>query len=125
MRYLMFIKHTEDYRNKTVPPSLYEAMGEFVQEGFKSGKLIDTAGLKPTSDASKVRLSNRKITVTDGPFAESKEQLGGFWILECGGLDEAVEWAGKAPIRNGALEVRPIVESGEEARKLHEQQART
>ncbi len=58
-----------------------------------------------------------KPVATDGPFAESKEQLGGFWILECGNLDEAVEWAGKAPIRNGALEVRPIVESGEEARR--------
>ena len=108
MRYLMFIKHTEDYRNKTVPPSLYEAMGEFVQEGFKSGKLIDTAGLKPTSDASKVRLSNRKITVTDGPFAESKEYLGGFCIIEVADLDAALAWAKLCPITGGGtVEVRP------------------
>ena len=72
---MMFIKHTEDYRNKEVPPALYEAMGEFVGAGFKSGVIIDTAGLKPTGDGSRVRLSGRKITVTDGPFVEPRKSL--------------------------------------------------
>ena len=65
MRYLMLIKHTEDYRKQTVPAGLYEAMGEFVGAGFKSGAIIDTAGLKPTVDGNRVQLRGRKITVTD------------------------------------------------------------
>ncbi len=116
MRYLMFIKHTEDYRNKTVPASLYDAMGEFVQEGFKSGKLIDTAGLKPTSDASRVRLSNRTITVTDGPFTESKEIVGGYALMELASKEEALEFARRFmelhrqhwPEFEGECEVRPL-----------------
>ncbi len=56
MRYMMFIKHTEDYRNKTAPASLYEAMGVFVGEAMKTGKIVDTAGLQPTSAGTRVRL---------------------------------------------------------------------
>ena len=82
MRYLMLIKHTEDYRNKEVPAGLYEAMGEFVGAGLKSGAIIDTAGLKPTRDGSRVRLSGRKMTVTDGPFTETKEIIGGYALME-------------------------------------------
>ena len=81
MRYMMFIKHTEDYRNKEVPAALYEAMGEFVGAGMKSGAIIDTAGLKPTADGSRVRLKGRTITVTDGPFTEAKEVVGGMRVL--------------------------------------------
>ena len=106
MRYMMFIKHTEDYRNKEVPAGLYEAMGEFVGEGLKKGLIIDTAGLKPTSDAHRVRLSNRKITVIDGPFVESKELVGGFAIMELTGFDEAVEVCRTyAEILGGTLEM--------------------
>ena len=101
-------------------------MNQFNDELRKAGVYVAGEGLAPSGMASTLRWGDAgKPVATDGPFAESKEQLGGFWILECGGLDEAIEWAGKAPIRNGALEVRPIVESAEEARKLHEQQARS
>src|SRR4029450_4765904 len=82
MRYMMFIKHTEDYRNKAAPPAPYEAMGEFVGPGMKSGAIIDTAGLKPTADASRVKLKGRTITVTDGPFTEAKEGVGGYGLME-------------------------------------------
>ena len=116
MRYLMFIKHTEDYRNKTVPAGLYEAMGEFVSAGLKSGAMIDTAGLKPTSEGSRVRLSGRKITVSDGPFTESKEIIGGYALMELKSKAEALEYARKFmdlhlqhwPEFEGECEVRQV-----------------
>jgi hypothetical protein len=116
MRYLMFIKHTEDYRNKTVPPSLYEAMGEFVGAAMKSGVIVDTAGLKPTSDGARVQLRGRKITVTDGPFTESKEIVGGYAMMELKSMEEALDWARRFmqlhlehwPEFEGECEVRPV-----------------
>ncbi len=101
-------------------------MNQYNDELRKAGVYVEGEGLAPSGMARTLRWGEAgKPVATDGPFAESKEQLGGFWILECSDLDEAVEWAGKAPIRNGALEVRPIVESGEQARELHQQQARS
>ena len=116
MRYMMFIKHTEDYRNKQIPAGLYEAMGEFVGAGMKSGAIIDTAGLKPTSAGSRVRLAGRKITVTDGPFTESKEIIGGYALMEMRSNAEALEYARKFmdlhlthwPEFEGECEVRPL-----------------
>jgi hypothetical protein len=116
MRYMMFIKHTEDYRNKEVPAGLYEAMGEFVGAGMKSGAIIDTAGLKPTADGSRVRLKGRKITVTDGPFTEAKEVVGGYALMEMKSKAEALEYARQFmdlhlkhwPEFEGECEVRPL-----------------
>jgi hypothetical protein len=116
MRYMMFIKHTEDYRNKEVPAGLYEAMGEFVGAGLKSGAIIDTAGLKPTSDGSRVRLRGGKITVTDGPFVETKEIVGGYALMEMKSKAEALEYARTFmdlhlkhwPEFEGECEVRPV-----------------
>ena len=116
MRYLMLIKHTEDYRNKEVPAGLYEAMGEFVGAGLKSGAIIDTAGLKPTADGSRVRLRGRKISVTDGPFTETKEIIGGYALMDMKSKSEAIEYARKFmdlhlkhwPEFEGECEVRPL-----------------
>jgi hypothetical protein len=116
MRYMMFIKHTEDYRNKDVPAGLYEAMGEFVGAGRKSGAIIDTAGLKPMADASRVRLKDRKITITDGPFTEAKEVVGGYALMEMKSKAEALEYARQFmdlhlkhwPEFEGECEVRPL-----------------
>src|SRR4030095_16452153 len=93
MRYMMFIKHTEDYRMEEVPQSLFAAMGEFVEESFKNGSLIDTAGLQPTAKGKRVRLSGGKITVLDGPFAESKEVVGRYALVEAKSNDEALALA--------------------------------
>jgi hypothetical protein len=116
MRYLMLIKHTEDYRKQTVPAGLYEAMGEFVGAGFKSGAIIDTAGLKPTVDGNRVQLRGRKITVTDGPFTETKEIIGGYALMEMKSKAEALEYARQFmdlhrehwPEFEGECEVRPL-----------------
>jgi len=116
MRYLMLIKHTEDYCNKEVPAALYKAMGDFVGAGIKSGAIIDTAGLKPTADGTRVRLTGRKITVTDGPFTETKEIIGGYALMEMKSKAAALEYARKFmdlhlqhwPEFEGECEVRPL-----------------
>ena len=120
MRYLMFIKHTEDYRNKTIPPGLMEAMGEFVGEYMKNGKIVDTNGLKSTHKGKKVRLSDGKLRIIDGPFTESKEIVGGYAILDLDSDQEALDLATKFmdihrvhwPEFEGECELRPV-ETGE------------
>lgn len=120
-RYMMFITHSEDYRNKTVPQALYAAMGEFVEDNLKRGTLIDTAGLLPTSEGTRVRLSKGRIKVTDGPFTEAKEVVGGYALVEAKSKKEATELATKFmdihrvhwPEFEGACEVRPLEANGE------------
>ena len=93
MKFLMLIKHTESYRNQTIPQALMDAMGEFVAEGFKTGTLKDTAGLKPTSEGFRVRSSKKRLKVTDGPFTEAKEVIGGFALINAADRAEAVAFA--------------------------------
>ena len=116
MKCLMLIKHSEAQRSKTIPPALMEAMGTFVQEGFKSGVLKDTAGLKSTAEAMKIRQSGGKLHVTDGPFTEAKEVVGGFAMVEVKSMAEAREVARQFmdihlkhwPEFEGECEVRPL-----------------
>ena len=116
MRYMMFIKHTEDYRNQEVPAGLYEAMGAFVEANLKSGALVDTAGLQPTSAGTRILLKRGKITTKDGPFTESKEVVGGYAMVEAGSREEALELAWQFmelhrvhwPQFEGECEVRPL-----------------
>src|SRR5262249_37460464 len=82
MKYLTFIRCSESYRDSPPPAALMEAMGAFVQTSLKDGTLVDTGGLLPSKDGLRVRLENGKITVTDGPFTESKEVIGGWAILQ-------------------------------------------
>ena len=81
MKYLTFIRHSESYRESPPPPALMEAMGEFIEKSHEGGHLVDTGGLLPSKDGVRVRLADGKITVTDGPFSESKEVIGGWAIL--------------------------------------------
>ena len=86
-------------------------MGEFMREVQEAGVLADPgAALAPSSSARTLRRKSGKVVVTDGPFAESKEQTAGYMILECKDLDEATAWAEKLPVRGGAIEVRPIAD---------------
>jgi hypothetical protein len=118
MRYMMFIKHTEDYRNADVPASLYEEMGKFIEETTKSGNFVGGAGLQPTSAGSRVRLSKGKITIMDGPFTESKEIVGGYSIMDAKTREEALDLARRFmelhlkhwPTFEGECEVRPFEE---------------
>jgi hypothetical protein len=118
MKYLMIIKHSEDLRTQEIPPSLNEAMGKFVTEGFQSGVLKDTAGLKPTSFGHRVRQSGGTLKVTDGPFTEAREVVCGYAIVEVRSEEEArtvardfmqlhlTHW----PAFEGECEVRPLEE---------------
>jgi hypothetical protein len=120
MRYMMFIKHTEDYRGKTIPPGLIEAMGEFIGEYTKKGKFIDGAGLKSSHAGKRVQLRKGQLSVVDGPFTESKELVGGYAIVEVESDTEALEIATKFmdlhrihwPEFEGESELRPF-ETGE------------
>ena len=121
MRYMMFIKHTEDYRNADVPASLYEEMGKFIEETTKSGNFVAGAGLQPSSAGSRVRLKSGKISVIDGPFAESKEIVGGYAIMDAQSRDEALALARRFmelhlkhwPTFEGECEVRPFEEEAQ------------
>jgi hypothetical protein len=113
---MMFVKHTEDYRREEVPQSLFGAMEELVGEAMRNGSLIDTAGLRPTAKGKRVRLSGGKITVLDGPFAETKEVVGGYALIEAKSYDEALAMATRFmdlhrvhwPQFEGECEVRPL-----------------
>ena len=93
MKFLMLIKHSESYRGEPIPQALMDAMGEFVTEGFKSGILKDTAGLKATAEGFRVRSSGNQLKVTDGPFTESKEIVGGYAMVEVASKEEALKVA--------------------------------
>ena len=93
MKYLMLIKHSEGTRNEAIPQALQDAMGEFVGESFKSGVLKDTAGLKPTAEGFRVRSSRNQLKVTDGPFTETKEIVGGYAMVEVASREEALKFA--------------------------------
>ena len=81
----------------------------FGQEGEAAGVIVTGDALEPTSTATSVQVRDGETFVTDGPFAETKEQLGGFYILDCDSLDEAVRWAAKIPhAATGTIEVRPV-----------------
>lgn len=118
MRFLMMIKHEEKYRNEEIPPSLMAAMGKLVEEGFKSGKLKDTAGLKGTAEGFQVRNKGGKLSITDGPFTESKEVVGGYALFELSSREEALEAARDFmelhrvhwPAFDGVCEVRQLEE---------------
>lgn len=116
MRYLMIIKHTEDYANKTPPSGMYKAMGEFVGKAFADGKMIDAGGLKPTGFGRRVRMAHQALSVIDGPFVESKEIIGGYALMEMASEAEALEYGRRFmeihleywPTFEGECEIRPL-----------------
>ena len=113
MQYMLLI-----YDNEKMWPSMNEKernalMGEyfaFTEELKASGKLIKGDALQPTQTATTVRVRDGKRLTTDGPFAETKEQLGGYYLVEAKDLDDAMAWAAKIPgARLGSIEVRPVM----------------
>jgi hypothetical protein len=120
MKYLSFIRSSEKHREATPPPALMEAMGKFVEKSMREGVLVDTGGLLPSKDGFRIRLENKKLTVTDGPFIESKEIIGGWAILKTDSKAEAIRIATEFmelhrkywPEFEGESEVRPIFDPG-------------
>jgi hypothetical protein len=99
----------------------YHALTEEMQE---KGVLVAGEGLYPTQTATTVRVREGDRSVTDGPFAETKEQLGGFFVLDCNDLDEAIEWAARIPgAQAGSVEVRPVMVFDEAGNRVEEAKA--
>ena len=90
--------------------AVYEQMNAFNEEMERAGVLVLAAGLDRSDTATTVRFgAGGEREVTDGPFAETKEWLAGFWVIECADLDEALGWVRKAPMEDGKIEVRPLI----------------
>ena len=119
MKYLCLIYENE--KNwESLPPAESEAiMNEyfaFTEEIRNNGKYVAGEALQPTPTATTVRVRNGKVSTTDGPFAETKEQLGGFYLIEAKDLNDAVQVAAKSPsARFGAIEIRPVLDFSQEA----------
>ncbi|HEX3561860.1 MAG TPA: YciI family protein [Solirubrobacterales bacterium] len=113
MKYAFTIYGDESQRESATPEemaAMSQAYGEFTQEVQAKGIYLAGEGLYPTPTATTVRVQGGERNVTDGPYAETKEQLGGFYVLDCKDLDDAIEWAAKIPgSRYGSVEIRPVM----------------
>ncbi|MBJ7451001.1 MAG: YciI family protein [Blastococcus sp.] len=110
MRFMVIVKATEDSEKGAMPSTdMLEAMGAYNEELVKAGVMLDGDGLRPSSYGARVRFDDEgNASVIDGPFAETKELVSGYWVFEVSSKEEAVEWARKAPFRGGELEIRPF-----------------
>jgi hypothetical protein len=110
-QYLISVWHDDSYETDFSTPDAQQRVaqvGAFNEELRQAGVWVFAAGLRPASSATVVRSSGGQVSVTDGPYAETKEQMGGFWVIEAPDLDAALEWGGKAAAASGeAVEVRP------------------
>ena len=92
-------------------PELVNSMRKFNDEMSKAGVLLAAEGLHPTSKGTRIRISQGKRVVTDGPFAEAKEVIAGFWMIQVKSREEAIAWASRCPLpESGVIEIRPIFE---------------
>lgn len=118
MRFMMIVKADRNTEAGVLPtPKELEAMGRYNEELVKAGVLIDGAGLQPSSKGAKVTFVNGRPQVTDGPFAETKELIAGYWIIQVQSREEAIEWAKRVPFdhlpatgRQAEIEVRQFFE---------------
>jgi hypothetical protein len=92
------------------PPELFERMGRFVEDATQAGVIVATGGIAPTAMGARISLKDGEYTVVDGPFAEAKELVGGWALMECRDLAEAVEWSKRflAVLGEGEVRVRPV-----------------
>lgn len=111
MQYLLLIY--EDEANQSNPEyHKIEPWMKYTSDVREAGVYIGGNGLLPTSTATTVRVREGRTLTTDGPFAETKEQLGGYYLLDCDDLDTAIEWAAKIPsVGRGSVEVRPVMQT--------------
>jgi hypothetical protein len=113
MKYMMLIYANGSERPEFTPEQRRAAMQAWVAfqtEAEAAGVLVSNDGLLPVTDATTVRVRSGKRLIADGPFAETHEQLGGYYILDCKDLDEAIEWAARMPgAKYGSIEIRPVM----------------
>jgi hypothetical protein len=127
MKYLLSLWGDESRYADRTPEQIRESMKHwdaFTIETKDAGAFLGGEGLQPTSTATTVQIQpSGDHIVTDGPFAETKEQLGGFYLLECENLDEAIAWARKIPMPGGKVEVRPVMDYEARGSEAHSQEA--
>lgn len=118
MRFMMLVKATPKSEAGVLPDeAILAAMAKYNEELMKAGMLLDLSGLHPTSKGVRVRFSGGKTSVVDGPFTESKELVAGYWLIQAKSLQEALEWAKRAPMNAGnqsdvqaEIEIRQVYE---------------
>jgi hypothetical protein len=114
MRFMVMVKATKDSEAGKMPSEeLLSAMAKFNEEMVRAGVMLDGNGLRPSSEGARVKFSGEKRTVIDGPFAETKELVAGYWILQCKSLDEAIAWIKRCPNphdEESEIEVRRLYE---------------
>jgi hypothetical protein len=112
MKYLLLMYSSESIAPDFTPEeseALYQDWQNLLKEAKHAGVLLSQNGLSPIANATTVRVRNDKTLITDGPFAETHEQLGGYFLVDCNDLDEAIRWAEKIPTaKYGSIEVRPL-----------------
>ena len=111
-QYLMSVWHDEDYVvdfSGDDAQRLVAQVGAFNEQLMEAGSWVFAGGLHPASSATVVRATGGEVSMTDGPYAESKEQMGGFWVIEAADLDAALDWARRAAAAcEGPVELRPL-----------------
>ena len=113
MRFMVLVKASEDSEAGAMPSEQeLTEMNRYNEELVKAGVMLAGEGLHPSSTGARVRFSGAERTVTDGPFAETKELIAGFWLIQAKSKDEAIEWVKRAPFDGGAeVEVRQVFEA--------------
>ena len=112
MRCMVIVKGNKDTEAGVLPSTeILNAMGKFNEELVKAGVMLAAEGLQPTSKAKRVKFSGGKPTIIDGPFAETKEMIAGFWLWQVKSMDDAIEWLKRSPFAGGGeVEIRPLYE---------------
>ncbi len=112
MRYMVLVKANPESESGALPSEeIFEAMNTYNQELAKAGVLVAGEGLHPSSEGARVRFDGKERTVVDGPFAETKELIAGFWIFDVKSKEEAIEWVRRSPMQEGELEIRRVFEA--------------
>lgn len=130
MKFMILIKADKDSEVGVMPSEeILTEMGKYNEELVEAGVMLAGEGLHPSSKGARVKFSGEKRTVTDGPFAETKELIAGFWLWQVESMDEAIEWLERAPFDGGTeVEIRQVFEAedfGEEfTPELREQEKR-
>ncbi|HZN98654.1 MAG TPA: YciI family protein [Gemmatimonadales bacterium] len=111
MRFMVIVKADKSSEAGVLPSTqLLADMGKYNEELVKAGVMLAGEGLQPSSKGARVRFSGQKRSVIDGPFAETKELVAGFWLWQVRSRDEAIEWLKRAPFQEGEVEIRQVFE---------------
>ena len=112
MRVMVIVKANNDSEAGVMPSEkILTEMGKFNEELVKAGVMLEGEGLHPSSKGKRVRFSKGKKTVLDGPFAETKELIAGFWVWQVKSIDDAIEWIKRSPFEDTEIEIRPMFET--------------